>query len=374
VELISQQNEECLVARTMQYQSVTQCTKEPMVVHIIDPCTSKAWSEFVNTHPNAGIFHHPAWMTMLRDTYGYQMLAVCIQDGTRIIAGIPFADVRSFITGKRWVSLPFSDYCEPLLPADNPQCIDILMRFLKAQQGVNTNKIEIRWSIYSTESIYTTHNFVLHTLELDDDPDEMFSRMDKQAVRNRVAKTKREGIVVRECKTLQEFHNFYALQLLTRKRLGVPAQPAGFFDAIWKYIIEPGLGFALISYKEDMPIGGGVFLTFGSTVWFKYSASDFRYKSIFPTHACVWEAIQRSCQKGYRIFDFGRSDMNNTGLRLFKSGWGTVEHALGYSTIADEPPQMCATSKFDVLSNFVIRHSPALVCKVSGSILYKHFA
>ncbi len=343
-------------------------------VEIIDPCTSSAWLEFIRTHPSAGIFHHPAWMTMLRDTYGYRMLAVCIFDGAKIIAGIPFADVRSFITGRRWVSLPFSDYCEPLLPADDPQCIDVLIRFLKAQQGAYANKIEIRWSIYPNESIYTTHNFVLHTLALEKNSEAVFSRMDRQAVRNRVAKAPKAGIVVRECSCIEEFHHFFTLQLSTRRRLGVPAQPETFFNALWKYILKPGLGFALLSYKDGVPIGGGVFLTFGSTVWFKYSASDFKYKSMYPTHAYVWEAIRRSCVNGYRLFDFGRSDVNNTGLRLFKSGWGTVEHSLGYSIIANEEPQLHASSRFDALTGFVIRHSPSLVCKVTGAMLYKHFA
>jgi hypothetical protein len=66
--------------------------------------------------------------------------------------------------------------------------------------------------------------------------------------------------------------------------------------------------------------------------------------------------------------------MNNTGLRMFKSGWGTVEHPLGYTTIADEPPKIGATSKLDEITSFVIRKSPLLVCKLSGQLLYKHFA
>jgi len=342
-------------------------------VHIIDPCTSQEWMQFITVHPDAGIFHHPAWMKMLRDIYGYRIFAVCLKDGEKIRAGIPFADVHSFITGKRWISLPFSDYCEPLLSRDEPHCVEELVRFLKKQQGVATPKIEIRWNLHSLQGVYTVHNFVLHTLELEKDCNAVFNRLDKRAVRNRVAKAEREGVVVRECKTQEEFDDFYALQVLTRKRLGVPAQPKYFFNAVWKYIIEPGFGFTLVSYKDEKPIGGGVFLKFGSRVFYKFGASDFAYKSFHPSHACIWQAIRRGCMEGYRLFDFGRSDVNNNGLRVFKSGWGTVEQPLGYTFISDVAPAV-GVSKLDGITSFVIRNSPAWVCKLSGQLLYKHFA
>jgi CelD/BcsL family acetyltransferase involved in cellulose biosynthesis len=343
-------------------------------IHIVDPCTSSEWMEFISSHPDAGIFHHPAWMTMLRDIYGYRMFAVCLKNGEKICAGIPFADVRSIITGRRWVSLPFSDYCAPLFSRENPQSMETLIHYLREQQETIIPKIEIRWRVCTEQKVHSANNFVLHTLALEADSEALFRRLDKQAVRNRVAKTQRGGVVVRECSSLDEFHDFYSLQLLTRKRLGVPAQPKYFFDAVWKYIIEPGLGYALVSYNDSTPIGGGVFLKFGSTVYYKYAAADWEYKNMHPNHAYIWEAMRRSCGEGYRVFDFGRSEVCNRGLRQFKAGWGTVEQPLWYTTIADHEPKVCSKSKLDIVTSFVIRNSPPVVCKLTGQLLYRHFA
>jgi CelD/BcsL family acetyltransferase involved in cellulose biosynthesis len=354
--------------------STPHCTEAASDVHIIDPCTSLEWMQFISTHPDAGIFHHPAWMRMLRDVYGYRFFAVCLKEGEKIRAGIPFADVRSFLTGKRWVSLPFSDCCVPLLSQNDSQSLETLVGFLEDHQGVETPKIEIRGSVHSAQHLFTVQNFVVHTLALEKNAEDVYKRFDRQAVKNRIAKTQREGVVVRECKTLDDFNDFYGLQLLTRKRLGVPAQPKFFFDAVWKYILEPGLGFALVSYKDDTPIGGGVFFKFGSTVYYKYGASDFAYKSLHPNHAFLWEGIRRSCVEGYRVFDFGRSEVKSAGLRNFKAGWGTVEKPLSYTFIAGDAPKIGATSTLDRMTSFVIRHSPVAVCKLSGQLLYKHFA
>ena len=345
-------------------------TKE---VEIIDPCVSDEWVSFINTHPDAGVFHHPSWLRMLRDVYGYRMFAVCTKNGNKITAGIPFADVRSSILGKRWVSLPFSDHCQPLLPAADPECTKALMAFLKGKQGVETPKIEVRWNLGHSENLFYEEAFVTHLLDLEKDPTVVRSKFHKQSLLRSLVKAEKEGVVVHEGTTREDLLKFYNLQVMTRKRLGVPAQPRYFFEGVWKYIIEPGLGYILIAYKDGQAIGGGVYFKFGKTVYYKYGASDFEYRQYRPSHACMWEAIRRSCVGGYQVFDFGRSDKNNEGLRRFKKEWGSREMPLGYSTIANAQPK-AGSSRFSDFVGVVIRNSPDFVCKLSGELLYKHFA
>ncbi|MEO8168807.1 MAG: GNAT family N-acetyltransferase, partial [bacterium] len=270
-------------------------------IEIIDPCVSAEWLSFINTHPDAGVFHHPSWLQMLRDVYGYRIFAVCIRTGNEITAGIPFADVRSSILGKRWVSLPFSDHCTPLLPAADPECTTMLMDYLKTRQGVDTPKIEVRWNLDNGQNIFHEEAFVTHLLELRKDPNTVRSTFHKSLVRSLV-KAEKEGVVVRQGTTPEDLSKFYDLQVMTRKRLGVPAQPRYFFEGVWKYIIEAGLGYILLAYKDGRAIGGGVYFTFGKTAYYKYGASDFEYRQFRPSHACMWEAIRRSCVEGYEVF------------------------------------------------------------------------
>jgi hypothetical protein len=63
----------------------------------------------------------------------------------------------------------------------------------------------------------------------------------------------------------------------------------------------------------------------------------------------------------------------NTGLRVFKTEWGTDEHPLGYTMIGDGVPR-AAPPKLEKFVGTVIRHSPAFVCTMTGELLYRHFA
>src|SRR5215469_8086425 len=87
-----------------------------MQLYSLDPITDRRWDEFVAVHPNSSAFHRSEWLKSLADTYGYRPLVFTHSSPqTKLSDGIPFCEVKSWITGKRLVSLPFSDHSEPLL-------------------------------------------------------------------------------------------------------------------------------------------------------------------------------------------------------------------------------------------------------------------
>ncbi|MBI5471786.1 MAG: peptidoglycan bridge formation glycyltransferase FemA/FemB family protein [Ignavibacteriae bacterium] len=342
-------------------------------IHIVDPCTSEEWREFVATHPQAGIFHHPAWITLLRETYGYPMFAVCAMRNGKIRGGIPFADVHSPLTGYRWISLPFSDACPPLLVDDDQQTAAVLFNFLRSQLSIATPRIEIHSNVHAQSSLYHEKKFFQHVLDLRNSPETLFRSFDRRTTQRSINIAEKNAVVVRECVSKEEFDAFYDLQVMTRKRLGVPVQPRTLFNGIWDRLIKPGLGFALVSWKDTTPIAGGVFLAFNNTLVCKYSASDVAYKALQPSHAFIWAGIQKGIERGYASLDFGRSENCNLGLRRFKKNWGAVEHELNYSVLATSKPSHHASPLTGILGR-IIRHSPAFVCKFTGALLYKHFA
>src|SRR5579883_124996 len=81
----------------------------------INPLTDARWAHFVGSHPDGAIFHTREWLEALRRTYRYEPAAYAIEDGGRLLSGIPVCRVESLITGSRLVSLPFSDHCQPLI-------------------------------------------------------------------------------------------------------------------------------------------------------------------------------------------------------------------------------------------------------------------
>ena len=84
------------------------------VLELTDP----RWGKFVAGHPLATPFHHPGWASLVANCYNFRAFAVATTNATgEIRAGLPVIEVRHLRGEPRWVSLPFTDYCPPLVSA-----------------------------------------------------------------------------------------------------------------------------------------------------------------------------------------------------------------------------------------------------------------
>src|SRR5271155_4012640 len=102
-----------------------------MKVFELDPTKDARWSEFVERHPKASVFETVGWLQALQHTYGYEPVTFTTSPPTdELKNGIVFCRVNSWLTGRRLVSLPFSDHCEPL--CNSPEELNVLLRYLLA--------------------------------------------------------------------------------------------------------------------------------------------------------------------------------------------------------------------------------------------------
>lgn len=339
---------------------------------LLDP-SDERWVAFTASQPRANIFHHPAWINLLVECYGYRPFIVTVCDANgRISAGLPMMEVNSLLTGRRWVSLPFTDYCAPLYcdDASLDQLTEILAR-LSRERG--TPKIELRWELPAHPDIQSYTHYVLHTLKLDSDielVEKQFHRTQRQNIRT----ARKGGIRIERGKKREHLDVFYRLQLQTRRRHGIPAQPWRFFDLLRTKILEQGLGFLSLAYKGDRCLAAGLFLHWQQTLTYKYAASSDseESRSLRTNHLLSWTSIRWGCENGFARFDLGRSDIANVGLRTFKNRWGADEMPLTYSTVSAPTPRPMDNKLLRGMQA-VIQNSPVWVCRVVGEMLYRHF-
>jgi CelD/BcsL family acetyltransferase involved in cellulose biosynthesis len=331
------------------------------------------WAEFALEHPETTGFHDPRWAIFLADCYGFRAFAFVMRDQERgIRAGLPVVEVRMPLKRPKWVSLPFTDRCTPLLsaPGDGPMLVTALEGFA-AEAGIA--RTEIRAEVVPAGHVAEA---VTHTLSLQRDPSAVFAGFHRSQVQRNVRRAEREGVSVRRADSIGDLtETFYDLHVATRRRLGVPVQRKRFFRMLWRDVLEPGAGYALLATKGTAAIAGAVFLTSRHVTTYKFGASDARALSARPNHAVFWEAIRAACEAGHSVFDFGRTDLEDTGLRAFKSGWGAEEEALVYSVLG-EPTRLTTQSPrtWAHLLRPVIRRSPTWVCRSLGAGLYRYTA
>jgi len=326
--------------------------------------------DFIQTNPKANIFHHPSWMELIRECYGYSPSIVVLADGDGSLrAGLPFMKVNSPITGRRWVSLPFSDYCNPLY-RDEVALEELTCQLIPIFRSSSLKKMEIRWCLPQQLGIEQLSEFVLHTIKLDPDPMQVSKHFKRTHLQN-IHTAEERGVTVKFGDQLDHLKIFYNLQLETRKRHGVPAQPWKYFELLWQHIIKAGMGFVLLATKDNEFIAGMIYLAWGRTLIAKYAASREDRFNLRPNNLLFWEGIRWGCKNGYDVFDMGRTEVENAGLRNFKSRWGAVEKPLYYSTISSKQHKH-SNGRLEHILHSVIQHSPLWVCRILGELLYKH--
>src|SRR5690606_32481893 len=350
-----------------------------MAVYIIDPLADNHWLEFISADKRANIFHHPSWLRILSKQYGFRVFCVCIFNDDKITAGIPFCEVTGVTGKKKWVSLPFSDYSLPLY-CGSDQLNELTGFIINEHENHNVQSIEICWEIQKGKNFFVDSSYVYHITELNDDPAELYKSFHRTKNQG-IAKSLKQGLRARFSTENDAIQIFYDLHLKTRKKLGVPIQPKKFFDHIYDEIISKELGFIVIISKDDennsgkeINLAAGLFMGFNETLTYKYNASDPAYLQYRPNNLIIWSAMQEGIKRGYKLFDFGKSDLSNTGLRSFKDGWAAVEKPLYYSYY---PSFKSNEHSFNFLKDKIvaplIKSSPDYVCKLIGEIAYKYF-
>jgi CelD/BcsL family acetyltransferase involved in cellulose biosynthesis len=329
------------------------------------------WIPFAVSRPNSSMFHHPSWALALAECYGHRpfIVAVC-DDAGRIRAGLPVVEIGGWLVGRRWMSLPYTDHCAPL--CEDEEALAALTQaliYIYAQGRVSS--MELRWELPNHEAIHSGCQHVRHSLRLDPGTQAVLGGFHRTHRQN-IATAERRGVRIEWGVELAQLDAFYDLHLETRRRKGVPVQPRRFFDLIKRRVMDHGLGFILLAFKGSSCVAGGLFLYWHKTLTFKYAAASVEDQELRANNLLTWTAIRWACEGGLTLFDWGRTDLANNGLRRFKNGWGAEETPLVYSTLG-HTPNRAADSTLKRIMGTVIRKSPAWVCRAAGT-LYRYGA
>jgi lipid II:glycine glycyltransferase (peptidoglycan interpeptide bridge formation enzyme) len=337
--------------------------------HILSPAEPE-WRAFVESCPHATVFHHPQWINLLSACYGYRSFVIAVKDELgHLCAGLPVLEIRSLITGRRWDSLPYSDYCTPLY-LDSTALGQLTASLITLAKQNKVPCLIVRGDLPDYPEVRRQTDYVMHELPLCETPDETM-RCFGHSHRQNIRTASKRGVSVQWGQHIDDMRTFYTLQLQTRHRHGVPMQPWRYFKMLYETMIETKLGFVLLANKDEECLAGGVFLHWNQHLIAKYAASREDSLGLRPNEQIFWTAMSWGCQNGYRTFDFGRTEIANEGLRQFKCRWGAAETPLSYSVVGS--PSLSTDGRLRQAMEKFIRHSPPWVCRITGELLYGHF-
>jgi CelD/BcsL family acetyltransferase involved in cellulose biosynthesis len=346
-----------------------------MNVTCIDPLTDPLWQRLVDQY-KSDVFHSPAWLQVLSETYGWEAGAYVLLDHEgQPRAGIPFYRIADII-GQRIVSLPFSDYCDPLV-SDGDQWNCLIERLLLERCPVAVRCLHNSIPL-ADERFTTAKQAKWHGLDLQPSLDTLWNRLNSK-LKWSIKKAQREGVVVRIAEDKETLRAFFELHLRMRKyKYDLLAQPYRFFENIWRYFIESQKNRLLIAYYGGEIIGGALFLEWKDSLYYKFNASVPAQLSHRPNDLLIWEGIQYGKAKGCTRLDFGLSDWDQERLVQYKRKFGTEEKVIsflrympdGASTQHEQQIRAVLTQLTDLFTDESV---PDSVTDKAGEVLYRFF-
>lgn len=352
-----------------------------MTIHKLDPLTDSRWVRFVENHPFACAFHSRGWMEALRKTYDYEpVVYTTTPPGEELTNGIPFCRVSSWLTGRRLVSVPFSDHCQPLV--SDPLDFKRILSGIASGDARNSwgRFVELRPSLadYSPFQVWSENSpfgvakqYFLHVLDLTPPIEELFRGFHKNCVQRCIKRAERENVMLEAGSSPEMLKKFYHLMMITRRRHRLPPQPIEWF----RNMIDC-MGDAVtirVASANGIPVAAILTLSHFKTVIYKYGCSDERYFNLGGTFALFWQMIREAKEKGAAQLDMGRSDLDNPGLVQFKDRWGAVRSEISYFR---SPPPTTSEDKKAIwpmaIANAIFARLPDPLLVLAGRALYRH--
>lgn len=284
------------------------------------------WNEMANKYSISSIYNTWEWVQTIYEAYTNEVRVILLENEGEYYHALPLALTSTPFIGKRYISLPYSD----IFPINVPTSamMNSILDYLK--NNWNEKSIQIRDKI---ESTVIKHVGYYHTLNLSNKSDIIFQNFDKKQIQQRIKNLDYNRLILETGTTDYFITNLYSLLLSSRTRLNSLIPSKKYFRSLQKNLLNKDKGFiSLVKFKGKI-IAGGLFLEHMKTLYFKHGASISKFWNMHPNHFLIWETIKNCCNANFKCFDFGRTGIENTGLRNFKSNWGAEEKKLFYSLI-----------------------------------------
>ncbi len=346
-----------------------------MKIISVDPQTNPLWQQLIQTHPSDA-FHSPEWLQVLAETYDLEVQAYILLDGIgQPVAGLPFCRIAD-LKGERLVTLPFSDYCDPLV--DDPDHWRCLSTQLLGEHHLYTIRCLHNSLPLADDRFKLVNKAKWHGLDLRPDVEALWAGLHSSA-RRAIRKAESQGVTVEIAQDVEGMRAFFEMHLGIRKyKYRMLAQPYAFFENIWRHFVEEGNGVLMLATYQSDIIGGVMFLEWKDGLYYKFNASSPAQLSVRPNDLLIWEGIQYAKARDLTYLDFGLSDWDQEGLVRYKRKFATEEKTISFLRYSPNGgPTQQARQLGSLLPQltqlFTDETVPDRVTEKAGDVLYQFF-
>lgn len=330
-------------------------------VRLLGPDDDEAqWDAFVRGQPGGTFYHLSGWRRIIGDCLGHPVFYLLVERAGQIEGVLPLARVKSWLFGDALISLPYLVYGGPV--AQTAEAQEALVAYsVSLAENLGVDHLELRNQAKVPGDWHTKENYVTFRKAIDPDPQNNLMAIPRKQ-RAMIRKGIQAGL---KAEVDQNTDRLYSAMLVCKRNLGTP-----FFGASWLQAIkgefddqveimtvthEARTVCSVMSFRygdEILPYYGG-----GGDLARDLKGNDFMY----------WAVMEKACQEGVKVFDYGRS-LVGSGAYRFKKHWGFAPEPLAYQyklVNAEAVPNLNPTNR---RYRFLIGAWKHLPLPVAGSI------
>ena len=269
-----------------------------------------------------------AWLGFVHRMYGFPVYRITAQSENEIHGLLALVRVRHALFGDYLTTSPFGSYGG--FAYSSIEARDVLLEKARAWAGdLGVEHVNVRFEAgeqtppagWIQHPLYATYR-----VELAPDPDQLMSTYSSDH-RNHIRKSLRKGFTIK-FGHLDLLDDAYDGLSQSMHELGSPYHNKNYLRAMAETLGE-ALEFALMYSARGELAGTGVFISHGDVVTNLHANILRRFRSDYAGEFLYWSLITRYCQRGFKVFDLGRS-LIGSGNEAFKMKWKPRRQLLAY--------------------------------------------
>ena len=339
----------------------------PVTVRALQAEDAARWDAFVFACPDATFFHRVGWKDVIEQAFKHRTHYLLAERAGAVVGVLPLTEVNSRLFGHSLVSNVFCVY-GGIAAADDTARTALDMAAQTLARDLQVGHLEYRQlkpfhADWPRQDLYFTFRKAI-------DPD---SEANLLAIPRKQRAMVRKGI--KNQLTAEIDHTvdrFFALFADNVKRHGTPALPKRYF-ALLKTTF--GSDCEVLSVAHQGRVVSSVLTFYFRDEVLPYYAGDSEdARNLAANDFKYWELMRRGCERGYKVFDYGRSK-RGTGQFDFKKNWGFEAQPLHYEYYlvnASRIPEHNPSNPKYRLFIAMWKHLPTPLANALGPHIVKH--
>ncbi len=280
------------------------------------------WDAFVMRCPEATFFHRTGWESVIREAFGHRTYFLLAQAGDEIEGVLPLAETKSVLFGHTLASLPFCVYGGVAAETERARsALDAEAIALAQRLGVG--HLEYRSQSRRHPDWLSKDLYVTFRKPIAPDVEANLNAIPRKQ-RAMVRKGIKAGLRAEVDPATERFYQAYAQSV---HRLGTPVFSRRYFD-ILRAVFGADCEVVTVSHEGAL-VASVMSFFFRDQVLPYYGGGTDLARAVAGNDFMYWEVMRRACERGLKVFDYGRSKQG-TGSFDFKKNWGFEPTPLNY--------------------------------------------